>query len=288
MSTHSTPHIPHEGSQREELAAYFLAAPPPTEQTPSQRRHYLQKLHLLGQLERQELSRSVGAVRPLVWGNPAPLIQALLSAAQRLAARLGQPILIFPARETAIGTDTLLHPRWLSVSLCDLLCRACAAAPRQPVWVRLQEQRGGLAVAITATVPFADESALALIKECTRLHDGSLVHCDETIVFTCGQEKDPPSGVRLYGCPTEEELLADTLSPIWSVFYAGLYDYWESSSESSIKSAEESIRAENSARSSSVSSSTTSINSTSEAPSVNHSTCSSSSVESASSGTSST
>ena len=277
MSTHSTPHIPHEGSLREELAAYFLAAPPPTEQTPSQRRHYLHKLHLLGQLERQELNRSAGAVRPLVWGNPAPLIQALLSAAQRLAARLGQPILIFPARETAIGTDTLLHPRWLSVSLCDLLCRACAAAPRQPVWVRLQEQRGGLAVAITATAPFGDESALALIKECTRLHDGSLVHCDETIVFTCGQETDPPSGVRLYGCPTEEELLADALSPIWSVFYAGLYDYWESSSESSIKSAEESIRAENSALSSSESSSTTSISSTSESPSADHSTFSSSS-----------
>ena len=223
MSTHSTPHIPHEGSLREELAAYFLAAPPPTEQTPSQRRSYLQKLHLLGQLERQELSRSAGAVRPLVWGNPAPLIQALLSAAQRLAARLGQPLLIFPARETAIGTDTLLHPRWLSVSLCDLLCRACAAAPRQPVWVRLQEQRGGLAVAVTATLPFAVDHTLALIKECTTLHGGSLVHCDETLVFSCGQTEEPPAGVRLYGCPTEEDLLTDTLSPVWSVVYAALY-----------------------------------------------------------------
>ena len=287
MDTPITPKIP-EGNLREELAVYFLSAPPIAEQTPAQRREYLQKLTLLGQWELQEMRQAAGATRPLVWTNPAPLIQALLSAAQRLGAGLGQPILIFPARETAIGAETLLHPRLLSLTVCHLLGRACAAAPRQPVWVRLQEQAGGLAVAVTASVPFADPDTLAVIKECTRLHDGSLVHCDETIVFTCGQETDPPSGVRLYGCPTEEELLADTLSPIWSVFYAGLYDYWEFSSESSIKSAEESIRAENSACSSSVGSSTTSINSTSEAPSLGHSTCSSSSVESASSGTSST
>lgn len=276
MSTHSTPDHPREGNLREELAAFFLAAPPVAEQTPAQRRSYLQKLHLLGQLERQELSRSAGAVRPLVWGNPAPLIQALLSAAQRLAARLGQPILVFPARETAIGTDTLLHPRWLSVSLCDLLCRACAAAPRQPVWVRLQEQRGGLAVAVTATAAFAEQDGLSLIKECTRLHDGSLVHCDETLVFSCGQANDPPTGVRLYCCPTEEELLADTLSPVWSVFYAGLYDYWESSSGSSINSTEES-RSDQSALSSSERSSVSPISSTTASSSVDHSTFSSSS-----------
>lgn len=223
MSTNETYSAATEGSLRERLAAYFLSAPPMAEQTPAQRREYLQKLNRLGQLERQELLQAAGVGRPLVWGNPAPLLQALLSAAQRLAARLGQPLLIFPARETAIGADTLLHPRLLSVALCDLLCAACCAAPRQPVWVRLQEQRGGLAVAVTATLPFAVDHTLALIKECTTLHGGSLVHCDETLVFSCGQAEEPPAGVRLYGCPTEEDLLTDTLSPVWSVFYAALY-----------------------------------------------------------------
>ena len=128
MSNQTTPHSSHEGSQREQLATYFLSTPPLTEQTLSQRRQYLQKLRELGRLEQQELLQSAGAARPLVWGNPAPLIQSLLSAAQRLAARLGQPLLIFPARETTIGTDTLLHPRWLSVTLCSLLCRACSGA----------------------------------------------------------------------------------------------------------------------------------------------------------------
>ena len=276
MDTENHPLPSREGNLREPLAAYFLAAPPMAEQTPSQRREYMQKLRTLGHLERDELRQSAGATRPLVWGNPAPLIQALLSAAQRLAARLGQPILIFPARETAIGADTLLHPRWLSVALCDALYRACAAAPRQPVWVRLQEHKGGLAVAVTATLPFATAENLTLIKECTRLHDGSLVHCDETIVFSCGQTNDPPSGVRLYCCPTEEELLADTLSPIWSVFYAGLCDYWESSSGSSINSTEES-RSDQSALSSSERSSVSPISSTTASSSVDHSTFSSSS-----------
>lgn len=220
-----------EGTRREELAAYFLSAPPMAEQTPSQRREYLQKLRRLGELERQEILQSAGAARPLVWGNPAPLIQALLSAAQRLAAGLGQPILLFPARETAIGTDTLLHPRLLSVALCDLLYRACAAAPRQSVWVRLQEQKSGLSVAVAASVPFATEPP-PLIKECTKLHGGSLVHSQETIVFTCGQTEEPPPGVRLYGCPTEEDLLADTLSPVWSLFYAPLYSASGSSNPS--------------------------------------------------------
>ena len=219
-----------EGTQREALAAYFLSAPPLAEQTPAQRRNYLQKLCRLGRLEQEEILLSAGAARPLVWGNPAPLIQALLSAAQRLAAGLGQPILLFPARETAIGSDTLLHPRLLSVALCDLLYRACAAARRQAVWVRLQEQKSGLAVAVTAATPFAD--APPLLKECTKLHGGSLVHSEETVVFSCGQAEDPPPGVRLYGCPTEEDLLADTLSSVWSLFYAPLYSTSGSSNPS--------------------------------------------------------
>ena len=234
MSPNSTQNRAAEGNIREQLATYFLTAPPLGEQTPAQRREYLRKLHLLGQLERQEMCQTAASSRVLVWGNPAPLIQATLSAAQRLAAGLGQPILLFPARETTIGADTLLHPRMLSIALCDLLCRACTAAPRSPVWVRLQEQRGGLAVSITAARPMADKDALALIKECTKLLGGSLVHCDETIVFSCGQASEPPAGVRLYCCPTEEDLLTDALSPVWSVFYAALY--------SSIKSEESPIR----------------------------------------------
>ena len=214
---------PAEGTRRERLAAYFLAAPPMAEQTPTQRKEYMEKLHELGRIERQELCQAAGGARPLVWGNPATLIQALLSAVQRLAAKLGQPILIFPARETAIGADTLLHPRLLSIALCDLLCHACTAAPRQPVWVRLQERTGGLTVAITTSADFVDDTTLSLIKECTKLHEGSLVHCEQTIVFSCGQVEEPPAGVRLYCCPTEEELLSDTLSPVWSIFYAGLY-----------------------------------------------------------------
>ncbi len=229
MSPNSTQNPSAEGNLREQLATYFLAAPPRNEQTPAQRREYLHKLHQLGELERQEMCQTASASRVLVWGNPAPLIQAILSAAQRLAAGLGQPILLFPARETTIGTDTLLHPRMLSIALCDLLCRACIAAPRSPVWVRLQEQRGGLAVSVSATQPIADTHALALIKECTKLHNGSLVHCDETIVFSCGQASEPPAGVRLYCCPTEEDLLTDALSPIWSVFYAGFYSALKSS-----------------------------------------------------------
>lgn len=223
MTPHSLSHPIGEGALREELAAYFLSTPPLAEQTPSQRRKYLQKLHQLGQLERLDIRQSNGEMRPLVWGNPAPLLQALLSAAQRLAAGLGQPILLFPARETAIGADTLLHPRVLSIALCGLLCDACAAAPRRPVWVRLQEQKGGLAVALSADAPFTTPSLLEEIKECTKLHDGSLVHCENTLVFTCGQAEEPPAGIRLYCCPTEEDLLQDSLSPVWSVFYAGLY-----------------------------------------------------------------
>lgn len=228
-----------EGTLREQLAAYFLTAPPLAEQTPSQRQEYLHQLERLGRLERQDLCRPTAAARPLVWGNPAPLIQSLLSAVQRLGARLGQPILLFPARDTAIGSDTLLHPRMLSVAVCHLLYRACAAAPRQPVWVRLQEQAGGLAVAVTATLPFADAATVALIKECTKLHDGSLVHCDESFVFSCGQASHPPAGVRLYSTPDEKELLQDTLSPVWSVFYAPLYSS-DSSSTGSISSTSES------------------------------------------------
>ncbi len=215
--------IPTEGSLREQMAAYFLSLPPTAEQTPAQRREYLRRLRQLGELERREILETPGGNRPLVWGNPATLLQSFLSAAQRLAAGLGQPLLLFPARDATIGNDTLLHPRVLTVTMAAVLADACAAVPRRPVWVRLQEQRESLAVTVTAEAPFACAATLAILKECTKLHGGSLVHSDNTIVFTCGQNGAPPPGVRLYGCPTEQDLLQDTLSPVWSGFYAAIY-----------------------------------------------------------------
>lgn len=233
-------HHPTEGSLREQMAAYFLSLPPPSEQTPAQRREYRRQLALLGRLERRELLETPGGNRPLVWGNPAALLQSFLSAAQRLAAGMGQPLLLFPAKDAAIGHNTLLHPRVLTVTMAAVLADACAAAPRRPVWVRLQEQREALAVTVTAEAPFAGEETLAVIEKCTKLHEGSLVHCDNTVVFTCGQRGTPPPGVRLYGCPTEEDLLQDTLSPVWSGFYAAIY----ASSPSSMRSSNRSEEAE--------------------------------------------
>ena len=235
--------LPSEGRQREQLAAYFLSAPPLEEQSPAMRREYLEKLRHLGQLECRDILRNSGCARPLVWGNPAPLIQALLCAAQRLGAGLGQPLFLFPAHSTAIGKGTLFHPRVLTVVTAAIVKEACLAAPRHPVWVRLHEQSGRLVIAISADGPFPDAETIALAKECTRLHDGSLVHSENSVVFTCGPVCDPPANVRLYGCPTEEELLQDTLSPVWSIFYAGIYsalvssDAPSSSGETSIKSA---------------------------------------------------
>ena len=216
-------HTPAEGNLREQLATYFLSLPPLNKQSLATRREYLRRLKELGDLERREIREGINSLRPLVWGNPAPLLQSFLSVAQRLAAGLGQPLLLFPARDAVIGADTLLHPRVLSVATAAVLRDACMAAPRRPVWVRLQEQRGGLAVAVTAEVPFVTADTLSIIKQCTKLHSGSLVHCDNTVIFTCRVNGDPPPGVHLYGCPTEEDLLQDTLSPVWSGFYAGIY-----------------------------------------------------------------
>ena len=227
------PPAPTEGALREQLAAFFLSMPPFHEQSALERQTYLHRLNQLGQLERQEILRSVGASRPLVWGNPAPLLQALLSAAQRLGAGLGQPILLFPAKDTSIGWDTLLHPRVLSVAVESLLCAACLSAPKEPVWVRMQEHRDSLSVTVAANAPITDEETLALIKECTRLHDGRLVHHENSIQFSCGCMDTPPPGVRLYCCPSEQDLLQDTLSPVWSCFYAGVYSTLLSSSEES-------------------------------------------------------
>ena len=228
---------PTEGSLREQMAAYFLSLPPAAEQTPAQRQEYQRQLRQLGKLERREILETPGGNRPLVWGNPAALLQSFLSAAQRLAAGLGQPLLLFPARDATIGNDTLLHPRVLTVTMAAVLADACAAVPRRPVWVRLQERRGALAVTVTAEAPFASATTLSIVKECTKLHNGSLVHSDNTLVFTCGQNGAPPPGVRLYGCPTEQDLLQDTLSPVWSGFYAAIYSPSSSSTTSNSKSA---------------------------------------------------
>ena len=231
--------IPTEGSLREQMAAYFLSLPPPAEQTPAQRQEYLRQLKRLGELEKQEILTAPGGHRPLVWGNPAALLQTFLAAAQRLAAGLGQPLLLFPAKDAAIGGDGLFHPRVLTVTAAAVLADACPAAPRKPVWVQLQERRHSLAVTVTAEVPFIREDTLALIQKCTGLHGGSPVHCDNTVIFTCGLGGTPPQGARLYGCPTETDLLQDTLSPVWSGFYAAIYSSMDSHSRSSAVEEEE-------------------------------------------------
>ncbi len=211
-----------EGGRREQLAAYFLAAPPLDEQTPAQRRDYLHHLRRLGDLEEQELLQGAGAPRPLVWGNPVGLIQSLLTAAQRLGAGLGQPLLVFPARETAIDFETLFHPRLLGLAVTALLRAACLAAPKCPVWVRLQEGRHCLSVTFTATAPVEEPRALAVAKECAGLHGGSLAHCDNLIAFSCGRITAPPSDARPYRGPSAEELLRDTLSAVWTGFYSAV------------------------------------------------------------------
>lgn len=239
MQKKTTPPV-GEGTKREQLAAYFLAAPPYEEQTPEQRADYCRKLSELGELEIREVLDAAGSARPLVWGNPVPHLQNLLTAAQRLAAGLGFPLLLFPAKETVIRFHSMLHPRLLSLATVGLLRAACAAAPKEPVWVRLREQDSCLTVTVTAAKPFGDPEAIAVAKECARLHGGSLAQCDNTIGFSCGRMTAPPPDAHHYQCSTAQELLRDTLSPVWTGFYGWLYSFASFSSSTNIDSSEDS------------------------------------------------
>ncbi len=222
MPNKNTPAV-GEGTQRERLAAYFLAAPPFDEQSPAERADYCKKLRALGALDIREVLDGAGSRRPLVWGNPVPHLQNLLTAAQRLAAGLGYPVLLFPAKETVIRFHTMLHPRMLSLATVGLLRTACLAAPKEPVWVRLREQESCLTVTVTASVPFGDRDTLAVVKDCATLHGGSVAQCDNSIAFSCARVAAPPPDAHHYQCSTAEELLRDTLSPVWSGFYGWLY-----------------------------------------------------------------
>ena len=223
MTPDSVVPTPTEGGLREQLAAYFLSTPPMAEQSPAQRQEYLINLNRLGEVERQEILQGAGCGRPMVWGDPVELLQALLTATQRLGAGLGQPLLLFPAKETDIRLDTLLHPRLLSIAMVALLRDGVVAAPRRPLWVRLSEQSRCLAISVTAEQPFGSHQTMKIVKECTRLHSGSLVQNENTVLFSCGEVPKPSPDVRLYTAPTAEELLRDTLSPVWTGFYAGVY-----------------------------------------------------------------
>lgn len=232
MSLSSTPTAPTEGSRREQLAAYFLSMPPREQQTPEQQKAFYARLRELGQLEIDEVLQNAGSARPLLWGNPIPLMQNLLTAAQQLAAGLGQPLFVFPAKETAIDFCAMLHPRILSLGLTGLLRAACQAAPHQPVWVRMQEQERCLSVTVTAAAPPASGEALRLIQESARLHGGSLALCGNSVAFSIGRAAEIPAGARPYVCPTAQELLQDSLSAVWTGFYAWLYSSVSSGSGS--------------------------------------------------------
>lgn len=232
-----------EGTQRERLATYFLNAPPFDAQTPDERTDYCRKLRELGQLEAREVLDAAGSTRPLVWGNPVPYLQNLLTAAQRLSAGLGFPLMLFPAKEMIIHFHTMLHPRLLSLATVGLVRDACIAAPKQPVWVRLREQESCLTVTVTAAAPFGDPATIAVAKECATLHSGSLAQCDNTIGFSFTRMSAPPPEVHHYPCPTAEELIRDTLSPVWTGLYGWLFSAAsspDSSSNMSSGSSEES------------------------------------------------
>ncbi len=225
---------------REELAEYFLSVPPYSDQSPEERVTFLDKLRQLGQLENREVIESAGSHRPLVWDNPVPLLQNILTAAQRLAAGQGQTLLLFPAADTNFRFQAMMHPRLLTLATANLLSAACAAAPHSTVWVRLQEQEHCLTVSATATAPVTDRTALAVIQECARLHNGSLAQCDNAVAFSCSRVSEPPQQVRHYVCPTADELCRDTLSPLWTVFYASFAHISSSDSIKSGKSSPES------------------------------------------------
>ncbi len=213
---------PDSGSEREQLATYFLAMPPFKEQTTEEQQDYCRHLYAMGKLENREILQSAGAHRPLTWGNPVPHLQGLFTAAQHLAATLGYPLMIFPAKETRIQFHTLFHPRLLSLAAVNLLAAACTAAPKQAVWVRLREQHSCLTVTATAEAPISDREAFAVIKECAALHNGNAAHCDTTLGFSCGRVESPPTNTHIYQHTTADEWLQDTLSPIWTGFYSRL------------------------------------------------------------------
>lgn len=237
MSHFSKQETNAEGSRREQLAAYFLSVPPPEQQSAQQQAVYYARLRELGQLEMDEILENGGS-RPLLWGNPVPLMQNLLTAAQRLAAGLGQPLFVFPAKETAIDFCAMLHPRILSMSLLGLLREGCRAAPHHPLWVRMQEQEHCLTVAVTADAPFTARDTLRLIQESARLHKGSLALCENSAAFSIGRTETVPSGARPYVSPTAEELLRDSLSPVWTGFFAWIYSPASSGTESASASPE--------------------------------------------------
>ncbi len=220
-------------SVREELATYFLSAPPYADQTPAERRIFIDKLRTLGQIENREVLQAAGSHRPLVWDNPVPLIQNMLTAAQRLAAGHGQTLLLFPAADTSFRFQAMMHPRLLTLATANLLAAATAAAHGDTVWVRLQEQEHCLTVSATTTAPVTDDDTLAVIQECARLHGGSLAQCDTCVAFSCSRVDDPPQEVRHYVCPTADELCRDTLSPLWTVFYSSVVSRMSSDRTSS-------------------------------------------------------
>lgn len=211
-----------EGTHRERLARYFLSVPPYREQSPEQQAAYRRRLRELGQLDNQQVLAATGSNRPLTYGDPVPLLQHLLTAAQKLGAAAGQPLMIFPAKDARFCFEAPLHPRLLSLALMNLLRIACAAAPRQPVWVHIREQATCLTVTATATAPFYEEQAAAIIKECARLHGGNLARCDNSVGFSCLRLPRQPEQIAPYTAATADELYRDTLSPVWTGFYAWL------------------------------------------------------------------
>lgn len=217
-----------EGSQREQLAAYFLSMPPYREQTPAEQICYRRHLREIGELDNRQVLEAAGSNRPLTFGNPVLLLQNLFTAAQQLAAAVGQPLMIFPAREADFHFQALIHPRLLCLAGVNILRIACTAAPRQPVWVRIEEQADCLRISATAAAAWHDPMGQAVIEECARLHGGNLTHSEKMIGFTCGRALVLPS--QIHPCPeqTAIDFCNDPLSPVWTGFYA-----WLSSAEDS-------------------------------------------------------
>ena len=205
-----------EGEEREQLAHYFVSAPPPDRQTPQEREIYRRALRRLHEVDSAAVIRAAGTRRPLYYGDLSGLTSAVLEACRRAAESLGLPLGVYPPLP-AEPLYAAFEPRLVQMA-CIGLMRAACRENQGPVTASAYVRHQFLAIAVTSERPPREEQAIAIAQETARLHMGSLAVAGGTAAFSLRTNLVSTAGVT--ACPTAADLLRDGLSCVQTGFYS--------------------------------------------------------------------
>ncbi|NLN82145.1 MAG: hypothetical protein GX136_06360 [Clostridiales bacterium] len=199
----------NEGAARENLAAYFLSAPPLLQQSEQEKIRYKRALRCMAELEIRSCLQSASIKRPLKYGDVNLLLTSVLDASAIILSKRGVE-LTYKTPEKSIFTAA--EPRFLTTALIHLLHDFEMSNREGELYANIRLHKSSISVSVSGLYPAKGPKTLALVRAAARLHKGCAAVMEGTVAFSL--HYGLTGAVGLFASPTVDELLKNPLSSV--------------------------------------------------------------------------